>query len=223
MWRITYDLASHDYTNDVLSNTIDHHIQCVFVYPKWCGDGDITNNEQCDDGNTTNGDGCSNTCIDEPDPVCNNLSLSPTTMTNLGGNITATCSASNATGYKFLLKRGTSVIETRNYLTSPTATFTLPGNTSTNALGYTVECYVQGGGKSEITSASCDGSIVVPETPAVCNTLTLSHTTVQTNVPVMYTCSATNATSYTIKRGSEVISSLPEGTMNFSTPGTYSI
>jgi hypothetical protein len=138
--------------------------------------------------------------VPEPDPVCNNLTLSPTTLTNNGGNITATCTATNATAYKFILKRGTNVIQTRNYLNTSTATLTLPANSAINALGYTVECYVQGGGETDITSASCTESIIVPETPAVCNNLTLSQSTAQINTPINYICNATNATSYIIKQ-----------------------
>jgi len=39
MWRITYDAASRDFTNNVLSTTLRHHVQCLYIYPKWCGDG----------------------------------------------------------------------------------------------------------------------------------------------------------------------------------------
>lgn len=175
----------------------------------------------------TSGDGCSNTCTTETSSLtCNNLTLVPTTLTKNGGTITATCAATNATQYKFTLKQGSTTISTVAYQTSPTTTFTLPENSDTTSKTYTVDCLVKNTTQADITASSCNKSITVPGTtvePSVCNSLTLSHTTVQTNTPVSYVCSATNATSYIIKRGSTVISSLPEGTMNFDTAGTYII
>jgi hypothetical protein len=41
MWRIVYDAASRNFTNNILSPTIQSHRQCLFVYPKFCGDGII--------------------------------------------------------------------------------------------------------------------------------------------------------------------------------------
>ncbi len=227
---VAFDAASHTYTaSPETVGALNHHIQCAFVYPRWCWDNiiDTDKGEQCDDGNKTNGDGCSNTCTTETSSLsCNNLGISPATLSKDGGTITATCSATNATQYKFILKQSGSTISTVAYQTSATTTFSLPANTDTSNKTYTVDCYVKNTTQTDITATSCNKSITVPGTTieqSVCNNLTLSHTTVQTNTPVTYICSATNATSYIIKRWSSVIGYLPEGTMSFPEAGTYSI
>ena len=43
----------------------------------YCGDGQITHEEQCDDGNQNDGDGCSSTCRVEPGYFCTNGSCDP--------------------------------------------------------------------------------------------------------------------------------------------------
>lgn len=193
-------------TNPTVLGSVESHRQCVFYNASFCGDGtkDSNKGEQCDDGNMTNGDGCSNACITESASLsCNNLGISPATLSKNGGTITATCSATNATQYKFILKQSGTTITTVPYQTSATTTFSLPANTDTANKTYTVDCYVKNTTQTDITATSCNKSITVPGTTvesSVCNSLTLSHTTVQTNTPVSYICSATNATSYIIKR-----------------------
>jgi hypothetical protein len=92
---------------------------------------------------------------------------------------------------------------------------------------YSVDCFVKNGSQTDITANACNKSITVPGTvieTAVCNSLTLSpSTTVNINTSINFVCNATNASSYAIKQGSTSISTLPEGTMNFPTAGTYSI
>lgn len=75
----TYDLISAGN----LGPAVDHQ-QCLFVYPRFCGDGvtDTDRGEQCDDGNMNSGDGCSNVCQPEVTPVCNNLTVTPTSVVN---------------------------------------------------------------------------------------------------------------------------------------------
>lgn len=85
---------------------------------------------------------------------------------------------------------------------------------------------MKNGTQTDITAPSCQkgasvAGIVIE--PSVCNSLTLSHTTIQTNTPINYICDATNATSYIIKQGSTVIGTVPEGTISFTNAGTYSI
>lgn len=190
MWRIAFNAASR--TTNIstgVDGALENHIQCAFTFPKWCGDGvvdDGTNStqdkgEQCDDGNMTNGDSCSSTCqtVSTPTLSCNNLTLAPTTLTKDGGTITATCTASNATNYKFVLKQGATIIETKPYQTSNQATFDLDANTTSNDKNYTVECFVKNTTQTnDTTGPNCNKSITVPktvvETPAVCNSLTIN-------------------------------------------------
>ena len=233
MWRIAFNAASRA-TNIAtgVDGSLENHIQCAFVFPKWCGDGtlDSDKSEQCDDGNMTSGDGCSNTCTTEASLSCTNLTLSPTTLTKNGGSLTATCAASVSSGtqYKLVLKQGATTLETIDYQSLATKTFayTLPANGSVVDKTYSVECFVKNGAQTNITSAACNKNITVPGTvteAAVCNSLILSTTSAQINTPINYSCSATNATSYIIKQGGTVIGTLPDGTINFPTAGTYSI
>jgi len=217
-----------------LGPAIDHR-QCLFIYPRFCWDGisDSDRDEQCDDGNMTSGDGCSNTCQTETTNTlaCTNLTLAPTTLTKNGGSLSATCTASVASGtqYKLVLKQWATTLETIDYQSLATKTFAyiLPANATITDKTYSVQCYVKNGSQTDKTATDCIKNITVPGTtpvePAVCNSLTLSHTTIQTNTPVNYICSATNATSYIIKEWSNIIGTQPEGTFNFSTAGTYSI
>ena len=155
----------------------------------------------------TNGDGCSSTCTIETQALsCTNLSLSPTQLTKNGGSLTATCAASVSSGtqYKLVLKQGTTTLETIPYQSLATKTFdyVIPANGSITDKTYSVQCYVKNGDQTDKTSTACAKNITVPGTPvepAVCNSLTLSHTTVETNTPIRYVCNATNATSYIIK------------------------
>lgn len=211
------------------------HRQCVFYYVRFCGDGtpDTERGEQCDDGNMVNGDGCSNTCMTEATPTlsCTNLTLTstPATLTKAGWTLTATCSASNATHYKFILKQGATIIDTKEYQVGTQATFTLPENSTSSSKGYTVDCLVKKWAQLDITSDSCKKSISVPGTttvPAECESLTLTPATANTNTPIDFVCAAKNPTSnttYTIVRDGIAVGTQPIGTMNLSTPKTYTI
>lgn len=175
-----FDAASGSRGKDAINDGLNfNHVQCSIVFPRWCGDNviDTDKSEQCDDGNMTNGDGCSSTCTTETSSlVCNNLTLAPTTLTKNGGDITATCVATNATQYKFVLKQGSTVIDTKPYQTSTQATFTLPANSTTSSKNYTVDCLVKNATHTDITATSCNKTITVPGTttePSSCDSLTL--------------------------------------------------
>lgn len=80
-----------------------------------------------------------------PVATCNNLTVSPTSVTN-GGNVNYTCSGTNATSYSVVLSRpdGT-IIQT---LTTPSGSVTIP---QTN--NYTsIKCFVNG---QTTTSGTC--------------------------------------------------------------------
>lgn len=219
------------YTN--ATSYVDHK-QCIFYYVRWCGDNvlDTDKGEQCDNGteNGKPGNPCSITCenVTTPTLSCNNLTLatSPATLTKNGWTITATCSASNATHYKFILKQGNTEITTKPYQTGREATFTLPENSWTSAKGYSVECLVKNDNQSDKTDDLCKKSLTVPGTvvePSVCNSLTVTPSTATINTPISFTCNATNATSYIIKIGSVAKGTVPNGTFTFPESGTYEI
>lgn len=95
-------------------------------------------------------------------------------------------------------------------------------NKSNTTENYTNTARIDAVGNTSNQSVSSSDPSPVILAPT-CNSLTLSHTTVEINTPIRYVCSATNATSYIIKRDSTIVSYLPEGTMSFLTAGTYSI
>ena len=96
----TYDLISAGN----LGPAVDHQ-QCLFVYPRFCGDGvvDTDRDEQCDDGNMNSGDGCSNICQTEVTAMCTNLTVTPTSVVN-GGSVTYTCTGNNVTSYSIIAR-----------------------------------------------------------------------------------------------------------------------
>lgn len=207
----TQKFSEADYSNTSIDSTLT---ECVFFYPAFCGDGvlDTTKGEQCDDGNQNNNDSCSNTCQPPVAPVCVNLAITPTSVTN-GGTITYTCTATNATSYSVVLKRadGTTV----QSFTSATGTFTIP---ATPGATYTAACYING---QTTTPAACQKTItnnVVSE--AVCTGLTVTPTSLTNGGTVSYTCTGNNVTSYS------VVFTKPDGTnlQSFTTPtGTVTI
>lgn len=185
------------YTNQ--TQYIDHN-QCVFYYVRFCGDGvvDSDRSEQCDDGNMNSGDGCSNTCQTEVTPVCNNLTVTPTSVTN-GGTVTYTCSGTNATSYSIIAKKPDGSTLTSS--TSAAGSIILP---ISPAGTYTISCYING---QVSTPAACEKTVtntVVNE--AVCTGLTISPTSVTNGGNVTYTCTGNNTTSYS------VVLTRPDGT-----------
>ncbi len=118
------------------------------------------------------GDGCSNTCQNEA-LTCDTLGLAPVTLTHSGGSVTATCQGTNESQYKFVLKQGSTVINTVNYQTSSQTTFTLPANTTASAISYSVQCYVKNSYETDITNTNpntCIQPITVPSqatTPSI--------------------------------------------------------
>lgn len=167
------------------------------MYPRWCGDGvlDTDKSELCDNGtsNGTAGNTCSATCqtVTTPTLACTNLTLAPTTLTKDGGNITATCSASNATQYKFVLKQNGTIITTKPYQTSNQTTFSLPANSTTSGKSYSVDCFVANATQTDITASACNKSITVPGTvteAAICDDLIVSDQSISTGGAVGYEC-----------------------------------
>lgn len=186
MWRVAFNAASRTTNIETgVDGPLEDHIQCAFVFPKWCGDGFIDTNksEQCDNGtlNGTAGNTCSATCqtINPAILTCNNLTISPTILTRSGGDITATCTASVSSGtqYKLVLKQGSTVINPNDtYQSSATKIFSIPSNSNTNSKTYSVDCYVKNGSQTDKTDALCHKEIIVPGTPSEssCTSLTVS-------------------------------------------------
>jgi cysteine-rich repeat protein len=136
------------------------HSQCVFFYVRFCGDGikDSDRGEQCDDGNMNSGDGCSNICQPETtvNPVCNNLTVSPTSVIN-GGNITYTCTGTNVTSYSITARDANNNIVGSS--TSAAGGLILPAN----PLGtYTISCFVNG---QITTPSSCQKTVTNTTNP----------------------------------------------------------
>ena len=209
------------------------HVQCEYIFPRFCGDGtkDTDKGEICDDGNMNNGDGCNNVC--QPEVVnltCDNLSITPATLTQSGGTITATCDGTNETQYKFILKQGATVVNTIGYQNSNQTTFSIPANTGTSGKPYSVECQVKNANESDKTSAACMKSLTVPGTEPICLNLSVTPTSVTSGGNITYSCSANNATSYSVvvkNPDNSTFQSFTSETGSFTVPanpaGSYSV
>lgn len=155
------------------------------------------------------GDGCSNTCQTEVTPVCNNLTVTPTSVTN-GGTVTYSCSATNATSYSIVARRPDGSIITSS--TSAAGSIILPASPAGN---YTVSCFING---QVSTPTSCQKTVTNTVPVASCDNLTVTPTSVTNGGTVTYTCSGTNVTSYSI------IAERPDGsTLSSSTSSSGSI
>jgi uncharacterized repeat protein (TIGR01451 family) len=191
MWRITFNAASHNYIWPGQQGPLVNHRQCSFLFGRWCGDGllDTGKWEQCDDGNMNSGDGCSNVCQTEVMPVCNSLTVTPTSVTN-GGTVTYTCSATNATSYSIIARKPDGSVMLSS--TSATGSIILPASPAGN---YTVSCFING---QVSTPTSCQKTVTNTVPVASCDNLTASPSSVTNGGAITYTCSGTNATSYSI-------------------------
>lgn len=165
MWRIAFNAASR--TTNIATGedgALEDHIQCAFVFPKWCGDGikdDGTNGtqdkgEQCDNGasNGTAGNACSATCqtITPSASSCNVLTLSPSTTT-INTPVTFTCTANNPTS-----------ATTYNITKNDVSVGTLPTGTLNfnTAATYTIKCIING---NTPTPTSCVKTITITNPP----------------------------------------------------------
>jgi len=151
------------------------------------------------------GDGCSNVCQTEVTPICNNLTVTPTSVTN-GGTVTYTCNGTNTTSYSIVAKRPDGTTLTSS--TSAAGSIILP---ATPTGTYTVSCYVNG---QVTTPASCEKTVTNNTTVTpVCTGLSVSPTSLTDGGNVGYTCTGTNVSSYS------VVFSKPDGTtlQSFST------
>jgi uncharacterized repeat protein (TIGR01451 family) len=166
MWRIAFNAASR--TTNIATGEdgpLEDHIQCAFVFPKWCGDGikdDGTNGtqdkgEQCDNGisNGTAGNTCSATCqtVIAPTYACTSLTVTPpATLTN-GGNVTLTCVGSGTiTSYNIVVKKPDG--STLTTITTASGSATIP---ATPTGTYTASCFVN---NQTATPLSCQTTIV---------------------------------------------------------------
>jgi hypothetical protein len=152
---VAFNGATHSYDSSLPSGqrqgAKEDHVQCAFIYPRWCGDGviDTDKSEICDNGdaNGTAGNTCNATCQTVTSTLsCTNLTLLPATLSKNGGSLTATCAASVSSGtqYKLVLKQGTTTIETIPYQSLATKTFdyVIPANGAATSKIYSVQCFV---------------------------------------------------------------------------------
>lgn len=144
-------------------------------------------------GQTTTPAACQKTITNNTtsEPVCTNLSVSPTSVTN-GGSVTYTCTGNNVTSYSIIAKNpdGTTLASSA----SPAGSITIPANTVGD---YNISCFVNG---QITTPASCQKTVTnTTQTTPVCNNLSVSTTSVTNGGNVTYTCSGTNASSYSIQ------------------------
>lgn len=109
---------------------------------------DSTYGEQCDDGNMTSGDGCSSTCQTEVLPACNDITISPTSVTD-GGAITYTCSGTNAASYFIMGERPNNT----QFATSTSAAGSLILPAGQPAGTYKISCFVTGTNGQVVTSS----------------------------------------------------------------------
>gem|GEM_PF-989385 len=154
-----------------------------------------------------NGDGCSNVCTPEIAPVCNNLTIAPTSVTN-GGTVTYTCSGTNATSYSIIARNPDGTILTSS--TSAAGSLTIPVTPTGN---YTVSCFING---QVSTPTSCQKTVTnTTITEPICTNLSVTPTSVTNGGIVTYTCSGNNVTNYS------VVFSKPDGTVlqSFATQG----
>lgn len=196
-FSVSFNAASHARTGTNQQGPMENHVQCAFIFPRWCGDGkkDTDKNEQCDDGNQANGDGCSATCQTEvvQPPICTGLTIAPATLTSSGGTITATCSGTNVSQYKLVLKEGSTVINTIDYQNSNVGIFTLPWNTTAASKNYSVQCFVKSGTTTDITDNNlCLKTLSVPGTNPQCESLTITPTSLTNGGTVNFNCTGIN-------------------------------
>lgn len=156
------------------------------------------------------------------EPVCINLSVSPTSVTN-GGGVTYTCSGSNATSYSIVGRRpdGSAFVIS----TSAAGAIILP----ISPLGtYTVSCFING---QTTTTTACQKTVTnttptsVPS--ATCDSLIFTRTS---GSNWAYNCGGTNVTSYSIvarRPDGNIVAAAINGsgilTLPTSPIGTYNI
>lgn len=190
-FSVAFNAASHARTGTNQQGAKENHVQCAFIFPRWCGDGikDTDKGEQCDDGNAINGDGCSNICQTEVTSVCTGLTVAPTSVTN-GGTITYTCTGNNVSNYSIITKNpdGTTLTSSTN----ASGSITLPATPTGN---YTVSCYVN----NQITTpAICQKTVTNTTSESVCTGLTLTPTSLTNGGTVGYSCTGNNVSSYSV-------------------------
>ena len=140
--------------------------------------------------------------VSTPEPVCTNLSVTPTSVVN-GGNVTYTCTGNNVTSWSIQFSRPDgNVFQT---LTTPTGSVTIP---ATPTGTYTAKCFVNG---QTTTPASCQKTVEnTTTTTPTCDNLTVSTT----GTTVNYACTGTNATSYRITQNGTQIGTGSSGSVN---------
>ena len=137
------------------------------------------------------GDGCSSVCQPEVTPICNNLTVTPTSVVN-GGSITYTCTGTNVSSYSIIARDPNNNIIASS--TSAAGGLILPAS----PLGtYNISCFVNG---QVSTPASCQKTVTnTTVVEPVCTNLTVTPTSVVNGGNVTYTCSGNNVTSWSIQ------------------------
>ncbi len=145
------------------------------------------------------GDGCSNTCQTEVTPVCNNLTVTPTSVVN-GGSITYTCTGTNVSSYSIVARNPNGTIIASS--TSAAGGLILPAS----PIGtYSISCFVNG---QVTTPASCQKTVEnTTVNEPICTNLTVTPTSVVNGGNVTYTCTGNNVSSYSVQF------SRPDGTI----------
>ena len=208
LFRIAYTMQVTPQTPNGPYGDTETHKQCTFVYGRWCGDGviDTDKGEQCDNGTNNGNSTCTSTC-QTPVAVCNNISVTPISVTN-GGTVAYTCSGTNATSYSIIAKRPDGTTLTSS--TSAAGSIILPATPTGN---YTVSCYVNG---QVTTPTSCEKTVTnTTVNEPVCTDLSITPTSVTNGGNVTYTCSGNNVSSYS------VVFTRPDGSVlqSFATQG----
>ena len=141
------------------------------------------------------------------EPVCTDLSITPTSVTN-GGNVTYTCNGNNVSSYSVVFTRPDGTI-LQSFATQG-GTVTIP---ATPTGTYTAKCFVNG---QTTTPSACQKTVTnntVNE--PVCTDLSITPTSVTNGGNVTYTCNGNNVSSYS------VVFTRPDGTIlqSFATQG----